>query len=351
MNTLPARIDPDEAEIGRPAATARRLVEASVSENTHRAYAGALRRLDAWLDGRELHDVTLAAYLAELHDAGRVSSSASMAVAAACFHEKLAGRPGCSPGTGGLPASAAGARRGRSGCRTWRPCSPPAIGRGGADVASSPRRSPSSEGENVNAYGRIGRGLQWGFRLSTGPQLREQPARQPGRRHLRRAPPENGFDLPAADRIDLLGRSPHVLFRVVSFGSMESCQIVDDLFGSRTTFFVVELGGQRRPNHGVDTPAFRPTNQPMNRHVAVTLVRLALAPLPYVPLDVLFGNPLALREFFPGDSQVVNGHECPEAANGLRLLLKHERYSTVPRLTRELHPYERTIHVPLSLDG
>ena len=57
--------------------------------NTRRAYAGALRRLDAWLDGRELHDVTLAAYLAELHDAGRAASSASMAVAAACFRAKL----------------------------------------------------------------------------------------------------------------------------------------------------------------------------------------------------------------------------------------------------------------------
>ena len=58
-----------------------------------RAYAGALRRLDAWLDDRELHDVTLAAYLAELHDAGRASASASMAVAAACFRAKLAGQP------------------------------------------------------------------------------------------------------------------------------------------------------------------------------------------------------------------------------------------------------------------
>ena len=34
MNDLPARIDPEEAEIGRPTATARHLVEASVSENT-----------------------------------------------------------------------------------------------------------------------------------------------------------------------------------------------------------------------------------------------------------------------------------------------------------------------------
>ena len=84
---------PDETAIGRATATARRLVEASVSPNTRRAYAGALRRLDAWLDGRELDDVALAAYLAELHDAGRASSSASMAIAAACFRAKLAGEP------------------------------------------------------------------------------------------------------------------------------------------------------------------------------------------------------------------------------------------------------------------
>ena len=36
-----------------------------------RAYSGALRRLDAWLDGGPLEDATLAAYLAELHDQGR----------------------------------------------------------------------------------------------------------------------------------------------------------------------------------------------------------------------------------------------------------------------------------------
>ena len=93
MKDSPARIDPEEDAIGRPTPTARRLVEASVSPNTRRAYAGALRRLDAWLDGRELDDAGLAVYLAELHDAGRASSSASMAVAAACFRAKLAGQP------------------------------------------------------------------------------------------------------------------------------------------------------------------------------------------------------------------------------------------------------------------
>ena len=91
MNDWPARTDPEEAAIGRPTQTARRLVEASVSPNTRRAYAGALRRLDAWLAGRELDDAALATYLAELHDAGRAASSASMAVAAACFRAKLAG--------------------------------------------------------------------------------------------------------------------------------------------------------------------------------------------------------------------------------------------------------------------
>ena len=128
MNDSPARTDPEEAAIGRPTQTARRLVEASVSPNTRRAYAGALRRLDAWLDGRELDDVALAAYLAELHDAGRASSSASMAVAAACFRAKLADQP--SSGAGERTARvlagyrrtataiAGGARRGRSGSRT-----------------------------------------------------------------------------------------------------------------------------------------------------------------------------------------------------------------------------------------
>ena len=84
-------IEPAETAIDRPTATARRLVEASVSPNTRRAYAGALRQLDAWLDGRRLEDAALAAYLAELHDQGRAPSSAAMAVAAARFRAKLAG--------------------------------------------------------------------------------------------------------------------------------------------------------------------------------------------------------------------------------------------------------------------
>ena len=84
-----AQITPAETAIGRPMATARRLVDASVSTNTRRAYTGALGQLDAL----RLDDAALAAYLAELHDAGRAASSAAMAVAAACFRAKLAGQP------------------------------------------------------------------------------------------------------------------------------------------------------------------------------------------------------------------------------------------------------------------
>ena len=58
-----------ESAIGRPTATARKLVEASVSDNTRRAYAGAgaLSQLDAWLNDRPLDDAALAAPAAGRH--------------------------------------------------------------------------------------------------------------------------------------------------------------------------------------------------------------------------------------------------------------------------------------------
>ena len=72
--------------------TARELAGASISENTRRAYAGALHRLDRWLAGRRLHDAALAAYLAGLYEAGRSPAVAGMA-AAVRFQMKLAGKP------------------------------------------------------------------------------------------------------------------------------------------------------------------------------------------------------------------------------------------------------------------
>ena len=87
-----AQVAPAGTAVGHQTATARHLVNASVSDNTRRAYAGALGQLDAWLDGRRFDDAALAAYLAELHDAGRAASSAAMAVAAARFRARLAGQ-------------------------------------------------------------------------------------------------------------------------------------------------------------------------------------------------------------------------------------------------------------------
>ena len=92
MNDSLATTGPGAAALEHPTSTAHRLVEASISPNTRRAYAGALGQLDAWLAGRRLDDAALAAYLAELHDAGRAASSAAMAVAAARFRARLAGQ-------------------------------------------------------------------------------------------------------------------------------------------------------------------------------------------------------------------------------------------------------------------
>ena len=151
MNDLAARIDPVEAEIGRPTTTARRLVEASVSPNLRRANATALRRLDAWLAG-ELDDVTLAAYLAELHDAGRASSSASGGSAAWGDAGRAADSRQRADGPGARrDRRTAGARgRGQRDRSTWL-CSLPAAGRGGAGAGSSPRRSSGGRVDAVIA--------------------------------------------------------------------------------------------------------------------------------------------------------------------------------------------------------
>ena len=68
-----AHRDGDEAATG--------LIEQAVSPNTRDAYAGALRRLSAWLDGRPLDDRSLAAYLGSLHKTGRTPATAALVVA------------------------------------------------------------------------------------------------------------------------------------------------------------------------------------------------------------------------------------------------------------------------------
>ena len=53
--------------------TVRQLAAGSIAENTRRAYAGALRRLDGGLGGA-LRDPLLAAYLGRLCDAGEATA-------------------------------------------------------------------------------------------------------------------------------------------------------------------------------------------------------------------------------------------------------------------------------------
>ena len=71
--------------------TARQLAAASISDNTQRAYAGAMRRLGEHLEGAELTDAMLADYLAHLFEIGRSPASAAMVVAAVRFQVRVTG--------------------------------------------------------------------------------------------------------------------------------------------------------------------------------------------------------------------------------------------------------------------
>ena len=73
--------------------TTRKLADASLSVNTRRAYAGALRRLDTWRGTAPVDDASLAVYLGALFEAGRAPATAALAVAAVRFRAKLAGQP------------------------------------------------------------------------------------------------------------------------------------------------------------------------------------------------------------------------------------------------------------------
>ena len=57
--------------------TTRRLADASISVNTRRSYAGALRRLDAWRGAAPVDDASLAVYIGELFEAGRAPATAA----------------------------------------------------------------------------------------------------------------------------------------------------------------------------------------------------------------------------------------------------------------------------------
>lgn len=64
----------------------------NVSPSSRATYAGVLRQLAAWLDGRPLDDASLAAYLTHLRDAGRAPSTVALTVTAVRHELREAGR-------------------------------------------------------------------------------------------------------------------------------------------------------------------------------------------------------------------------------------------------------------------
>ena len=60
----------------------------SMNDNTRRAYAGAVRRFENWLDGRRSTDATLALYIRYLANAGRGVSTVEQALSAIRFHAR-----------------------------------------------------------------------------------------------------------------------------------------------------------------------------------------------------------------------------------------------------------------------
>ena len=78
--------------VGTDAGATVGRTEPASSPHTRAAYGGALRRLDAWLDGRPLDDGTLAAHLESLREAGRAQATAAIVVAAVRRAARNAGR-------------------------------------------------------------------------------------------------------------------------------------------------------------------------------------------------------------------------------------------------------------------
>ncbi|MCY3837658.1 MAG: tyrosine-type recombinase/integrase [Gammaproteobacteria bacterium] len=72
----------------------RRLPETAYAAKTRRVYAGVLRALNEWLDGRPATDALLARYLGVLFDRGRAPPSAVHLVAAVHYAAKECARAG-----------------------------------------------------------------------------------------------------------------------------------------------------------------------------------------------------------------------------------------------------------------
>ena len=82
----------NSGDAAAPRTTPGRSGGRDLSPRTRATYAGVLRQLAAWLDGRGLDDESLAAYLTHLRDAGGAPSTAALTVCALRRDLREAGR-------------------------------------------------------------------------------------------------------------------------------------------------------------------------------------------------------------------------------------------------------------------
>ena len=89
MNSLPQQSD--QNAITSHSKSTIELIESSISQSTHRAYAGALGRLDTYIRSEQLDltDSNLAGYLTHLFEAGKSPATCSLVVAAVQFRCKI----------------------------------------------------------------------------------------------------------------------------------------------------------------------------------------------------------------------------------------------------------------------
>ena len=88
---LTVRRSPSGDEGSRLGSEKRRLVSASLSANTRRAYDGALTRLDQAAAGHEITDGFVAGYLSALYAAGKSPATCGQVLAAIRFRARLQG--------------------------------------------------------------------------------------------------------------------------------------------------------------------------------------------------------------------------------------------------------------------
>ena len=95
-----------EANIPVSVGTAK-LIRASVSDNTLKAYRHALKKLETWLVGRGLDDRLLAEYIAELHYCREIAGGLSLKRFAAVkwrgLEDAVGGKSHCGPLAGIRP--------------------------------------------------------------------------------------------------------------------------------------------------------------------------------------------------------------------------------------------------------